>query len=545
MELRRAGRRLARIADRRSSHERLHLAPRLSSRGQQLVWSDPAGAEAFIVEAVVSGDEPQFTFVRGTAFTPPPVAGATVFYRVRATGGGGRWSSKVAITYPPPPQPAANPRTAPLLTAAAQLLTWTAVEGASSYILWEEVGSAASTYTVITATSYQPPQRPGLTVTYRVRTDVEGSSWSAPVQITYPDPQTSTTTVSTTTETVARTSSTVASTTETTTAMTTTKTTAASTQTATSQPLPSGFEPGLNDNGDPEMDIAGALKLGARVVRVGFSYRHPASEAEHLIGQYAAAGLRVLPLILFDGTMPSSEQARAVGEWAALYGPGGSFWSGKSYPAKVAITEIEFGNETSYEYQYADNSPEAIAERAQLYAIRFKEAAEAIRAVNPHVVLLAQGDAGNDGPAWLSNMFKAVPNLATYVGGWTIHPYTTNWRQRLEQLVSETAQHGAPATIPIDITEWGLSTDNGKCVTENYGWNPCMTYAEAAATLKQTVSEMRALLGSRLHLFILFQIFDQEPAGSSENREGYFGALQNNLEPKGAYTEAVSQLMAE
>jgi len=505
------------------------------------------------------------TIVHGNSFTPAPVAGTTVSYRVRADVTASRWSNQVSISYPappPPPQPAADPLTAPLLTATTSGLVWTAVEGAGSYILWEEAGAESSTYAVVTATTYQPRPRPGSTVTYRVRTDVEGSSWSAPVQITYPATEanltastsTATTTVETTTRTattsststsIATTKTTSTSTSTATSTTSSTLTTTTTTQTTTSLSLPSGFEPGLNDNGDPEMDIAGALKLGGRVVRVGFSYRHTASEAESLIERYAAAGLRVLPLIVFDGTMPSSEQARALGEWAALYGPGGSFWNGKGYPSKVAITEIEFGNENSYEYQYSNNSTAAIEERAELYGIRFKEAAEAIRAVNPHVFLLAQGDSGNDGSTWLSSMFKAVPNLASYVGGWTIHPYTTNWRERLETLVSETAEHGAPSSIPIDITEWGLSTDNGKCVTENYGWNPCMTYSEAAATLKQTVAEMRTLLAGRLHLFMLFQIFDQEPAGSSENREGYFGALQNNLEPKGAYTEAVAQLMAE
>jgi hypothetical protein len=141
-------------------------------------------------------------------------------------------------------------------------------------------------------------------------------------------------------------------------------------------------------------------------------------------------------------------------------------------------------------------------------------------------------------------MFKAVPNLGQYVAGWTIHPYGPGWRPRLEALIRETAAQGAPSNIPIDITEWGLATDNGKCLTENYGWNPCMTYSEAAEVLTRTVSEMRQVLGSRMGLFMLYQVRDKQPTGASNNREEYFGALQHELQPKGEYTTAAQALMA-
>ena len=54
--------------------------------------------------------------------------------------------------------------------------------------------------------------------------------------------------------------------------------------------------------------------------------------------------------------MPSTSEAQNLASWAAAYGPGGSFWQGKSYPANTAVTRIEFGNETSYSYQFSDNS---------------------------------------------------------------------------------------------------------------------------------------------------------------------------------------------
>ena len=64
-------------------------------------------------------------------------------------------------------------------------------------------------------------------------------------------------------------------------------------------------------------------------------------------------------------------------------------------------------------------------------------------------------------------MYTAVPDLTKYVACWTIHPYE-NWHNRLADLISQTAAHGAPSSIPIDITEWGVDSDNGRCLEYNY-----------------------------------------------------------------------------
>jgi hypothetical protein len=141
-------------------------------------------------------------------------------------------------------------------------------------------------------------------------------------------------------------------------------------------------------------------------------------------------------------------------------------------------------------------------------------------------------------------MFQAVPNLGSYVSGWVTHPYGTTARSKVLGVLQQTAAHGAPSNIPIDITEWGLSTDNGVCVYENYGLNPCMTYAEAAEALRKGLTELKSLIGSRLRLFLLYQVRDQQPAGASNDREAYFGLLQMEDQPKGAFTTAVQELLA-
>jgi hypothetical protein len=302
------------------------------------------------------------------------------------------------------------------------------------------------------------------------------------------------------------------------------------------------FQPGLNSGTNLTTDVAGATTLGAKLVRIEFAIETSASQLQNTIAGYAAKGIRVAPLAGFYGTIPTAAQAKNLATWASTYGPGGTFWAGRSDGA-LAIRTIEFGNETSYGYQYGDGAGAAsYTARAQTYAVRVKEAAEAISSTGVDVGVLAQADDWTGD--WVNAMYSAVPNLDDYVAGWTIHPYGTNWQSRIQDLISQTAAHGAPSSIPIDITEWGVATDNGNCLNDNYGMNKCMSYTEAGATVTSTAAAMRLKLGGRLNMFMLYQVRDQSTSGTSNEREAYFGALQQNLQPKGAYTAAVQGLLA-
>jgi hypothetical protein len=285
-------------------------------------------------------------------------------------------------------------------------------------------------------------------------------------------------------------------------------------------------------------------KLGAHTARLEFAINTPISQMVPIIESYAKAGIRPLLLAGFAGGMPSAAEAQNLGNWASEFGPGGSAWNGQSYPAGTAVTDIEFGNETSYTYQYSNNSASAYASRAQTYAVRFKEAATALQADAPGVGLLAQGDSGGSGPEWVNQMFKAVPNLGQYVAGWTIHPYGPEWQSRIDNLISTTQADGAPSTIPVYITEWGLDSDNGRCLEYNFGFNKCMSYEEASNVLSSTVSAMKARYGGRLAALYLFQTNDQQPAGTGTNLESHFGALQLNGEAKGSFTSTVESLLS-
>jgi hypothetical protein len=143
-------------------------------------------------------------------------------------------------------------------------------------------------------------------------------------------------------------------------------------------------------------------------------------------------------------------------------------------------------------------------------------------------------------------MFDAVPNLGRIVDGWTVHPYGPrgNWKGKLDRLIAQTAANGAPGTVPIDITEYGISTNNGVALNDNYGWPVNLTFAEAGASLRSAVAEMRAdpSIGPRLRLFLLYAAYDLNASLGPTERERFFGALDAGLGDKGAFTAEVRQL---
>jgi hypothetical protein len=513
--LARAERRLARIARTSSAtgarhggsaRANLRQAPQLTVAGFTLHWTRVARINTYVLLSNVPGRAVRYSVVSGTSVTPPPVPGVTVRYSVRTTANGSAWSAEQAISYPSPPT-TLDTQAAPALSVSGQTLSWSTVANVNTYVLRRSVSGQVDRFSVVSGTSVTPAPVSGTTVRYSVRTAVEGSAWSSQVAIVYP---------------------------------------AAAPPASRTLPEPAsaGFQPGVTSGSDQLYDIPGAAKLGAKVVRLAFPINESVRSIEPVIAEYAAKGIRVAPMADFDSYFPTPAETTGLALWAKAFGPGGTFWAGRSNSG-LAITSIEFGNETSYSYQYPDDSPSGYAARAQSYALRFAEAATAVRAANPGVGLLAQGDSGNAGPAWVQDMFKAVPDLGGLVAGWTIHPYGPEWHERLVNLVNQTAAQGAPATIPIDITEWGISSDNGRCLSANFGWNKCMTYQEAGDALTRSVSEMRQLLGGRLGHFTLYQVRDQKLTGSSSDIEAYFGALQHELQPKGAFTQAVEALMAQ
>jgi hypothetical protein len=315
--------------------------------------------------------------------------------------------------------------------------------------------------------------------------------------------------------------------------------------------LPSvrGFRPGLVGTADHPRSALAAKRLGADIVRIEFDINTPASGLRASVAALANQGAQALLLAGFQGRIPTEAEARNVAGWAAEFGPGGSFWNGRG-DGHLAVRQIEFGNETSYSWQFGDSwADQSYKDRAKLYATRFAQAQAAIAATGRQVGLLAQADDGGTGaPSWVNGMFDSVPNLGQLVDGWSVHPYGPrgSWEPKLRRLIAQTAARGAPATIPIDITEWGISTNNGVALTDNYGWPVDLTFAQAGSSLEASVAAMRAdpAIGPRLRLFMLYAAYDLNASLGPNARERFFGALNEGLGDKGAFSAEARELFA-
>ena len=285
--------------------------------------------------------------------------------------------------------------------------------------------------------------------------------------------------------------------------------------------------------------------IGAKFARIEFPIGTDPVAMREAIAAYDAQGITILPLAGFPRSMATAEQARSLGRWAAAFGPGGSYWAGDPTPHPTPW--IEFGNETSQTWQYGDAYGSAgYNQRARDYALRFKDAALSVAAANPGVGLLAQAD--DETPHWDNAMFAAVPNLERYVAGWTVHPYgpTADAIARMDRAAAYLAAHGAApsAARPIFITEDGIASDNGRCLSDNYGWNRCMSYSAAGQALESKYRELTARYGGLLRMYMLYSIRDERAPGSTSEREDYFGMVQNDGGPKGDFTAAIRRVLA-
>lgn len=314
---------------------------------------------------------------------------------------------------------------------------------------------------------------------------------------------------------------------------------------------PTQFSPGLNSGSAHQFCLTGMVKVGGvKYARMEWDIGASASSLESDIAAYAAKGISVIPVAGFGGSLPTDAEAQNLGNWAKAFGPGGTFWNTHS-GGQYAVKYIEFGNETNMTWQYGDSgSSSSYKNRAKVYGTEFKKAYDAIQANNNKVGLLAQGDDGGvNNTNWVDYMFQGDPDIASHVSGWTIHPYGpfNNANTRITRMVNQLAAKGAPSTIPIDITEYGISTKNGVALSDNYGWPTNMTYQQTGDALTSMVNSFTgsSTYGSRLRLFIIFTVADNDYADpvNDTGREHYFGVVDRNFNDKGALTPAVRAIM--
>lgn len=279
--------------------------------------------------------------------------------------------------------------------------------------------------------------------------------------------------------------------------------------------------------------------LGAQVVRHEEGISTAATALDTRFASYRNAGIEVLYQAGI-GSAVTTAQAQNLGAVATRHGPSGT----------ASILFIEFGNETSYAYQ----NPGDISGIAANYALRAKEAA--ISMAGTGVGLLVQADDALRGATWVNSMFGAVPDLSDYVAGWTCHPYgptagtslhdgSPAWRtdDRIDRLIAQLAAHG-DTTTPFYFTEFGLATDNGRTLSDNYEWKRNMTYTEAAQALDESEAMWVAKCGARWVFTSYYRDFDNAAPGASTDREAYFGIVKADGSDKGILTDALRDRFA-
>ena len=191
--------------------------------------------------------------------------------------------------------------------------------------------------------------------------------------------------------------------------------------------------------------------------------------------------------------MPTEAEARNLAGWAAEFGPGGSFWRGRK-DAHLAVRQIEFGNETSYSHQYGDSwADQSYKDRARLYATRFAQARRG-RRHRPSGRPARPGRRRRDRLLRLGRQHvrrRPQPrSTRRRLGGPPVRA-AGHLGAQAAPARPQTAANGAPGNIPIDITEWGISTNNGIALDDNYGWPVNLTFLQAGLALKTSVLGMR------------------------------------------------------
>lgn len=221
-----------------------------------------------------------------------------------------------------------------------------------------------------------------------------------------------------------------------------------------------------------------------------------------------------------------------------------SAWQGTGVPAQArAIVDrfgpvlIELGNESSYSYKNAKDVS-ILAANATAYAIQAKAVAVALQGTGARLLVQADG-ALWAGTTWVDAMYAAVPDLHVGLHAWTVHPYTAGREvEQVQQMVDATVKHGAPATKPIFVTEYGVASDDGRWLTPKetrtladgtkietiYGHPNDLSYKDAAAILTAVHATLTDTF-PQLEAFCVYTSIDLAGPGFTKDPEAYFGAM--------------------
>ncbi len=487
-------------------------APSLHVSGDSLSWDHVAGVQNYVLVRNVSGQPAQYSVLNGTSTTPAPIPGVTAEYSVRTTVEGSEWSPAESISYPAGETP--DTQAAPVLSVSGQTLDWTSIPGVGTYILATTVPGQATQYSVLSGNSVAPAAVPGKTVSFNIRTAVNGSTWSPTVSISF-------------SATTAGTGSTEGT---------------SSAPVNFSEPFVKGINANIAGWGNQAPQVASEIHtLGATWEREDLAW----SEVEPQPGVYnwapfesvlataQANGITILPIVGYAPSWTSPSNAAAYAEFVkaavARFGPGTS----------ANLQWWELWNEPYFAYAWSNKTPEPEA-----YARDAVAAAQAARSVAPSVKLLISADyevspqTGGSTPwetSWIDDMFTAEPSLGQWINGISVHPYgddpstplaqtggyedsSGQWAfQRIDTIREKFLAHGV--NLPFWITEAGWST-----------------WEVSEATQAHDYSDLIAQAKARPWVRALFPFCLREFSANPTNNQPGFGLLKfGSWQPKAAF----------
>jgi hypothetical protein len=189
--------------------------------------------------------------------------------------------------------------------------------------------------------------------------------------------------------------------------------------TTNAQPVAAAVRWGINKARDYGAATAGLFaQNGITVDRREIAMGQSDVSVDHMFADNAASGMTIMPVVNAPtGTNPST-YASYIGHFAARYGPGGTFWAGRTDGA-LAPDAVEIINEPYYLNQENGMTPAA-------YVALFKAASQAIDTSNPAVkALLAANTRSSSPDDWDQNVVTVGgASLIPLVDGLAMHPYT-------------------------------------------------------------------------------------------------------------------------
>lgn len=281
--------------------------------------------------------------------------------------------------------------------------------------------------------------------------------------------------------------------------------------------------------------------------------RYRWSQADAFVADAARNGFRVLPVLdcsapwtgLGRFVLPTASRevqdfARMVADVVSRYGPDGAFWRSHPHLPYRPASWFEVWNEPYLaEFMQNPGGPNPVT-----YARLVKTAVKAGRASNPRARFLIEADTTGISPSgpqveWVDAMFAAEPDLANWIDGVAVHPYSngaspdeytpageTRWQfRRIEQVHDRFAAHGAGGK-PFWITEIGWATCPDR--------PPCVSDAQQAEYLERMLDIARSY-GWVDGVLIYNYRDDQHAADAPTDMSKWYGLLRSDGTAKPAW----------